>query len=120
MSDEFITVRLRRAHAQFLEVNLALMADRTRAAMRSGDPAEERRAGLYQRAILLEHLDDALRLALLNYAPCGGFRSEPLWSDRARASVPDADQYQSFASRGHSRHFHPVQQAATAEVASEV
>ena len=120
MSDEFITVRLRRPHAQFLEVNLALMADRTRAAMRSGDLAEERRAGLYQRAVLLEHLDDALRLALLNYAPCGGFRSELPWSERARASVPDADQYQSFAGGGHSRHFHPVQQAATAEVASEV
>jgi hypothetical protein len=111
MSDEFITVRLRRAHAQFLEVNLALMADRTRAAMRSGDLAEERRAGLYQRAILLEHLDDALRLALLNYAPRGGFRSEPSWSDGAHSSVPDADQYQSFAGGGHSRHFHPVQQA---------
>jgi hypothetical protein len=79
LSDEFITVRLRRDHAQFLEVNLALMADRTRAAMRSGDLAEERRVGLYQRAILLEHLDDALRMALLND---DGFRPEPSRSDR--------------------------------------
>jgi hypothetical protein len=68
MSNEIVTVRLRRDHAQFLEANLALMADRTRAAMRSGALREERRAGLYQRAILLEHLDDALRMALLNDA----------------------------------------------------
>lgn len=33
MSNEIITVRLRRDHAEFLEANLALMADRTRAAM---------------------------------------------------------------------------------------
>ena len=101
MSDEFITVRLRRDHAQFLEENLALMADRTRAAMRSGDLAEERRAGLYQRAILLEHLDDALRMALLNDVPCGRLRPEPSRSDRrSHASAPD--QYQSCPGGGQS------------------
>ena len=99
LSDEFITVRLRRDHAQFLEVNLALMADRTRAAMRSGDPAEERRAGLYQRAILLEHLDDALRMALLND---DGFCPEPSSRSDRRSHASATDQYQSFAGGGQS------------------
>ena len=64
MSDEMVTVRLRRDHATFLEANLARMAGHTRDAMKPPCLTKERRDALYNRAILLEHLDDAIRGAL--------------------------------------------------------
>jgi hypothetical protein len=69
MPNEIITVRLRRDHAIFLEANLALLAERTRAAMTAANLPEERRSGLYQRAILLEHIEDAVRGAMVDEAP---------------------------------------------------
>ena len=119
MSDEIITIRLRRDHATFLEANLALMADRTRAAMKSADLPGERRSGLYQRAILLEHLDDAVRVALLSDAPRDRLRPGLSPPDRASHAPARA---QSFARRGLSRRFHPIDEvgAIAATIASGV
>jgi hypothetical protein len=113
MSDEIITVRLRRDHATFLEANLALMAERTRAAMKCAVLPEERRSGLYQRAILLEHLDDAVRVALLSETPRDRYRSGAL--------PPDGPSHAS-SRRGHSRHFRPNEEvgAIAATIASGV
>jgi hypothetical protein len=60
-----IAVRLRRDHAKFLEANLTLLAEQTRMAMMPTDLSKERRATFYQRAVLLEHIEDAVRGALL-------------------------------------------------------
>ncbi len=76
MPNELITVRLRRDHAMFLEANLALMADRTRTAMTPPGLPNERRAGLYKRALLLERLNDAVHAALLDETSRAGFPSE--------------------------------------------
>ena len=60
MSDEMVTVRLRRDHAKFLEANLTRMAEHTRDAMKPPRLTKERRDALYNRAILPEHIDDAI------------------------------------------------------------
>jgi hypothetical protein len=65
MPDDRIAVRLRRDHAKFLEANLTLLAEQTRVAMMPTDLPTERRASLYRRAVLLEHIEDAVRGALL-------------------------------------------------------
>ena len=68
MSEDTITVRLRRDHATFLNQNLTRMAEHTRDAMKSPSLPKERRNALYSRAILLEYIDDAIRDALTEVA----------------------------------------------------
>jgi hypothetical protein len=65
MADDRIAVRLRRDHAKFLEANLTILAEQTRVAMMPPDLSKEQRARLYRRAVLLEHIEDAVRGALL-------------------------------------------------------
>jgi hypothetical protein len=69
MPEDMITVRLRRDHAAFLNENLIRMAEHTRDAMKAPCLPKERRNALYNRAILLEYLDDAIRDALAEIAP---------------------------------------------------
>jgi hypothetical protein len=65
MSDDVISLRLRRDWAQFLQKNLFLMLERTHDAMAACGVSEERRAPLQKRAILLAKLDDVVRDALI-------------------------------------------------------
>jgi hypothetical protein len=65
MSDDIITVRLPQKHAEFLQANLALLANSTRLAMTRPGIESQRRTALGIRASLLETIEDAVRGAML-------------------------------------------------------
>jgi hypothetical protein len=77
MSDDVVTVRLRRDWAQFLQRNLSLMLERTRDAITTRGLPEERREPLCRRALVLAKLDDAVRNALLDETPPAKLRPQP-------------------------------------------
>jgi hypothetical protein len=77
MSDDVVTLRLRRDWAQFLQRNLSLMLERTHDAMMARSLPGERRALLYGRTLLLAQLDDAVRDALLDETPPAKVRPQP-------------------------------------------
>ena len=87
MSDEeIITIRLSRSRAEFLELNVATMLERTREAVAAGG-SEERRTALGRRIVALATINDALRGALID---C----SEP----RSRDSRSSCDEILALAS----------------------
>lgn len=66
MSDEdMVTIRLSRSRAEFLELNVATMLERTREAVSNGG-SEERRTALGRRVVALATIHDALRGALID------------------------------------------------------
>ena len=67
-NDDIITIRLPRSRAEFLELNIATMLERTREAVGSISMAE-RRAALGKRILMLAVLHDAVRGALIDSSP---------------------------------------------------
>lgn len=66
MSDEeILTIRLPKSRLEFLELNVATMLERTRAAVANGG-SEERRMALGRRIVALALINDALRGALID------------------------------------------------------
>ena len=66
MQDDVVTVRLSRGQAEFLQANLSVLATTTRQAMSRPGMDPDRHMGLGSRAIALERIEDAVRIALMD------------------------------------------------------
>ena len=65
IDEDIITIRLPRSRAEFLDLNIATMLERTREAVASVSTAE-RRSALGKRILMLAVLNDAVRGALID------------------------------------------------------